>query len=130
MFLSFIILGCSSKEEPKPNYGNFEFMGMAKKGDPNLKIILPGSISETVVTCSDFSPPCRYGMKAIIKNIPLIALYYDSQEEALEVALRNKAYISRNWVLDEVTGEPILERFVVKYLNAVKASDIKKTPAK
>ena len=51
----------------------------------------------------------------------MAALFYDDQKDALKAAKRIKGYVSRNWVLDEVRGEPVLERFVVKYLKAKKA---------
>ena len=99
---------------------------MGKKGDPDLKVIIPGSISETVVDCNEYTPACRYGLKVIVKNISLKALFYDDQKNALSAAKRFNGYISRNWALDDVRGEPILERYVVKYLNAVPVSTLNK----
>ena len=129
-YLSIILfllltLSCSDEEEQKPNYTNGEFLKMARLGDPNLKVIIPSSISETLVQCSDYTPPCRYGLKVIVKNVQLKALFFDDQKDALEAALRRKGYVARNWVLDDVSGEPILERYVEKYLGAKKASDLK-----
>jgi hypothetical protein len=122
--LPLILLFSCTKDSPPPNYGNKEFLEMARKGDPDLKLIIPASISETLVHCSDYTPSCRYGLKVVIKKIQLKALYFDHQKDALEVGKRVKGYVARNWVLDDVAGEPILERFVVKYLNAVKASEL------
>ncbi len=121
----FLFISCSS-DERKPNFGNKKFLEMARKGDPDLELVIPASISETVVHCSDYTPPCRYGLKVIVKKIPMKALFYENQLDALEAGKRIKGYVARNWVLDEVAGEPILERFVTKYLEAKKASEIKK----
>lgn len=121
-FFSFFLVFFSCTEDTVvSNFGNKEFLDMARAGDPKLKLIIPKSISEAIVDCGEYTPPCRYGMKAIIKKIELKALFYDHQEDALKAAKRIKGYISRNWVLDDVAGEPILERFVVKYLEAKKA---------
>jgi len=98
---------------------------MAREGDPELKLILPTSIAETVVDCGDYTPNCRYGLKVVVKNVELKALFYDKQDDALKAGKRARAYVSRNWVLDDVAGEPVLERFVKKYLYAKKAEDIK-----
>ncbi len=122
----FILLSCTSDKE-LPNYSNQDFLAMGREGDPDLKVIIPTSITETVVNCNEYTPACRYGLKVIVKNIEMRALFYDSQKDALKAALRRKAYISRNWVLDEVNGEPVLERFAMKYLKAKKASEVKKS---
>jgi hypothetical protein len=121
--LLFSISSCSEEEE-KPNYSNGEFLKMARIGDPDLKLIIPSSISETLVQCSDYTPSCRYGLKVIVKKIQLKALFFDHQKDALEAALRIKGYVARNWVLDDVAGEPILERYVIKHLGAKKASEL------
>lgn len=121
LILLFILFGCSCSESEKPNYDNSTFLDMGREGDPDLKIILPESIADTVVDCNEYTPPCRYGLKVIVKKIQMKALYYDSQKDAKQAAIRFKGYVSRNWALDDVVGEPILERFVEKYLNAVRA---------
>ena len=122
----FILNFLSCAKKTLPNYSNKEFLEMGKKGDPDLKVIIPGSISETVVDCNEYTPACRYGLKVIVKNISLKALFYDDQKNALSAAKRFNGYISRNWALDDVRGEPILERYVVKYLNAVPVSTLNK----
>lgn len=124
VLLSLFILSSCSDEE-KPNFSNAEFLKMARVGDPDLEVIIPSSISETLVHCSDYTPPCRYGLKVVVKNVQLKALFFDHQKDALEAGLRIKGYVARNWVLDDVTGEPILERFVEKYLEAKRASELK-----
>ena len=121
--LFFIFLACT--KSGVPNYSPQEFEEMAKQGDPDLEVVIPKSISEQLVDCSEYTPPCRYGIIVIIKKIKMRPLYYDDQKKALEAAKRIRGYVARNWVLDDVTGEPVLERFVVKYLNAKKASEIK-----
>ena len=94
---------------------------MARVGDPNLQLIMPKSVDQAVVKCIDYKPACRFGYKIKIKNIEMIALFYDSQANAAESARYIKGYVGRNWVYDDVRGEPILERFAVKYLEAKKA---------
>lgn len=120
--LSTFLISCN--EEEKSNYGNKEFLDMARLGDPDLKVIIPSDISETLVDCSSYTPSCRYGLKVIVKKVQLKALFYDHQKDALESGKRIRGYVSRNWVLDDVIGEPVLERFVTKYLKAKKASEL------
>ena len=120
-----LLFGCTGNKT-LPNYSNQEFLEMGRSGDPDLKVIIPSDISETLVHCTDYTPQCRFGLKVIVKKVQLKALFYEKQEDALKAGLRIKGYVARNWVLDDVTGEPILERFVEKYLNAKKAIDLKK----
>lgn len=119
LFILLLLTSCFSDEPP--NYSNKEFRAMATKGDPYSRIILPKSINEAVINCNEYTPACRYGLRVVVKNIEMVALYYDDQKNALKAAKRIKGYISRNWVLDEVNGEPVLERFCVEYLKAKKA---------
>lgn len=120
----FILSSCGCSRDEKPNFSNATLLEMARKGDPELKIILPENIAQSVVDCNLYTPACRYGVKVVVKKIEMKALFYDEQEDALKAAKRMRGYVTRNWALDDVTGEPILERFVVKYLEAEKAQDL------
>ncbi len=119
------LVGCSCSPEEKPNWDNQKILELARIGDPNLRIVIPTGITETLIDCNDYNPPCRYGVKVVIKELEMNALYYESQKSALEAARRTDSYITRNWVLDDVRGEPILERFAKKYLEAQRAIEIK-----
>ena len=68
-----------------------------------------------------FFVSCFSDSLVVIKRLEMKALYYETQEDAIESAKYLKGYRSRNWVFDDVIGEPILERFVTKYLHAKKA---------
>lgn len=50
----------------------------------------------------------------------MIALEYESESQAKEVARKYKAYYTGNWIFDDVTGEPMLEKFVSENLGAKK----------
>lgn len=116
-FLLFILLISCSSSEPD-TYSREEMMNMAKAGDPDLTIVLPKSIAHATVKCSDYKPSCRYGYKVIVKKLEMAVLFYENSADALKAAKRIRGYTSRNWVLDDVRGEPVLERFSIKYLKA------------
>jgi hypothetical protein len=61
----------------------------------------------------------------VVHNIEMKFLYYENKTDALIAAKRIKGYVSRNWVLDDVSGEPVLEKFSKKFLGATLASEIK-----
>ena len=118
--LLFLLISACTKDE-LPIYTREEFLVMAREGAPDLKIVAPKDLSDRVVDCRDFTPECRYGYRVIVNEISFVTLYYEKAEDALVAAKRLKAYYSRNWVLDEVRGEPVLERFCTKHLKAKKA---------
>ena len=115
--LLLLLTGCFEVELKR--YSRDEMLGFAKAGDPTMEIKI-GAIDKALVDCNDYKVPCRTGYMVIIKRLGLKALHYDSQKEAIKSARRLKTYRSRNWVFDDVVGEPILERFVVKHLKASK----------
>jgi hypothetical protein len=119
-YLICLILLVSCFKEELPTYTRDQFLKMAKVGDPDLRVITPGSISEALVSCSDYTPACRYGYQVVIRKVRMIVLFYENPKDAIVAAKRIKGYYSRNWVLDEVRGEPVLERYVVKHLKATK----------
>jgi len=114
--LFLILLSCT--DDRPHNYSKEEIFMMAREGDPEVEVIVPKSISESLVNCTDYKPACRYGFRVKIKRIQMVAIYYENQDNALKAATRIRGYVARNWVFDEVKGEPILERFVKKYFDA------------
>lgn len=86
-----------------------------------------GTIDKALVSCGEYKFPCKIGYLVVIKNLELKALYYESQDEAVESARFLKSYRARNWVFDDVVGEPILERFIVRHLKA-KKQNLKHSP--
>lgn len=118
LFLLVFIISCSGEG---PTYSRGELMQMATQGDPNLTVVAPKSISHATVECKDYTPRCRYGYRVIVKNLEMAVLFYEKPSDALKAAKRIKGYTARNWVLDDVRGEPVLERFAKKYLNAKEA---------
>jgi len=119
LLLSLILYSCN-EEEIKLNYSRDEMLGWARSADPTMQIKV-GTIDKALVDCKDYKIRCRIGYMVVIKRLYMKALYYESQIDARESARRLKAYRSRNWVFDDVRGEPILERFVVDNLKAEKS---------
>jgi hypothetical protein len=115
-FLHLLVISCSKKEL---SYSKEQLFKMAKEGDPDLSFVLPKSINEGI-NCKDYSEGCVSGHTVKIKNLELIAVEFMTEDQAKLAALKVRGYYSRNWVFDDVTGEPTLESFVQKYLEAKK----------
>lgn len=113
--LSILAASCSKELR----YTKEELFALAREGDPGMSLVLPGSMSEGI-NCSDYTPSCQSAHIVKVKNLDMFALEYMTEEEARSAARKIKGYCLRNWVFDDVTGEPVLERFVVEVLKAKK----------
>jgi len=117
--LLFIFISCSNDGEV-PNISRDKMLAMARLADPTMRIKV-GSIDKALVDCKEYVHRCRTGYMVVIKNLEMKALYYENQKSALASAKRLKAFYYRNWVFEDVRGEPILERFVLSHLHGKKA---------
>ncbi|MGE3609781.1 MAG: hypothetical protein AB7I27_09375 [Bacteriovoracaceae bacterium] len=116
LLLSILTAACTTKEL---KYTKEQLFVMAQAGDPNVQIILPKSMSEGV-HCTDYSDGCISAHTVKIKNLDMIAVEFMNEKDAIYAAKKFRGFYTRNWLLDDVTGEPSLEEFVVKYLEAKK----------
>lgn len=117
VFILLSILGASCTKEVK--FTKEALLDKAQEADPTVTVILPKSINEGV-QCSDYSQGCISAHIVKIKNLEVIAVEFNSESEAIFAAKKFRGYYTRNWLLDDVTGEPVLEKFVVEKLEAKK----------
>lgn len=111
------ILSASCTKQLK--YSKEELFALAQKSDPTVSLILPKSITEGV-TCVDYSAGCLSAHIVRVKNLDLIAVEFLTMEDAMYAAKKFRGYYVRNWLLDDVSGEPILEKFATEALKAKK----------
>jgi hypothetical protein len=119
-------VGCTKEN---PTLGKWKLMFRILEHDKNAKLITPEDM-QSGIKCSDFGPGCNGAHMARVINLEVIFLQYDSIESAREEAKRINGYYIQNWVLDDFTGEPSLERFAVNKLKAIKGRKAKKIPQK
>ncbi len=94
-------------------------MAKAQAVDSTITVILPKSMAEGV-TCVEYSEGCLSAHIVRIKHLDLIAVEFMSVGEAKLAAKKFRGYYTHNWMLDDVTGEPVLEKFVTDHLEAKK----------
>lgn len=116
-FILLSILAASCTKEVK--YTKEALLAKAQESDPTVTVILPRSITEGV-QCSDYSEGCISAHIVKIKNLEMIAVEFNTESEAIFAAKKFRGYYSKNWLFDDVTGEPVLEKFVVEKLEAKK----------
>ena len=72
------------------------------------------------VSCTDYTDGCMSAHIVQIQKLDLIAVEFMTEEQAKFAAKTVRGYYVKNWLLDDVTGEPALEKFVVEALEAKK----------
>jgi hypothetical protein len=115
--LSILSFSCQKTEELR--YSKEELYFKALKAEPSVQFILPNSLTEGI-HCSDYSQGCLSGHIVSVKNLELIAVEFMTEDQAIYAAKKFRGYYVRNWLFDDVTGEPVLENFVKEKLEAKK----------
>lgn len=115
--LFFILFLFSCTKELK--YTKEEMLAMAQKADASATFVLPKNMSEGI-HCSDYPEGCVSGYTVKVQNLDFIAVEFMHEEQALYAAKKVRGYYLRNWLFDDVTGEPVLERFMTTSLEAKK----------
>lgn len=91
---------------------------MAQAADSSVTVIIPKM--DEGVQCQTYEPPCLSGHLVSVRGIEFIAIEYTSEKEARQSALKYRGYYTANWMFDDVSGEPMLEKFVQDHLEAKK----------
>lgn len=115
--LLFIFISCSKET----TISREALLEKASEADPELEVMIPPSLDKPLVYCNRYRPPCVAGYKIKIKRLEVTALEYETEKAAYKSAKFIKGYVLHNWVFDDVTGEPILERFFTEQIGAKKA---------
>ena len=110
------ILGCWESTQ----YTRREFYQLGKKSAPQLKIVRPGE-EERWSSCFDYGRGCEEILNLSYQGVSFICVRYQDAGQAIQFGRSIDAYVAKNWLLDDVSGEPILERFVQRAWKAQKA---------
>ncbi len=87
------------------------------KYDSSVSLVLPSKMTEGV-TCAEYGEACIGAHIVGVQRIQMIAVEFTDEASALAAAKKFRGYYSRNWLFDDVSGEPLLEKFVVEALEA------------
>jgi len=114
--LSFlaVLITCTAK-----NVEQYEIIELGKKVDPDFHLILPG-VNDLPVSCEPYGPGCQLGIRVQHQYLSFIMISYLKPEQAQAAAEELGQYYYRNWLIDQVAGEKILERFVEQAYHAQK----------
>lgn len=115
LVLCLILLAACTKEV---RYSKEELLKRAQNADPSVTLIIPKL--EGSIHCGDYTPTCMTAHIVSVKGLELLALEYASEAEAIAAARKYRGYYTGNWFFDDVSGEPVLEAFIQKHLDAKK----------
>ncbi len=117
MIIFLILLFASCTKELK--YSKEELFSKALKADSSVTFIIPKSMGEGV-SCTSYPEGCLSAHIVQVRHLDLIAVEFMTEEQAKYAAKKVRGYYLRNWILDDVAGEPELERFAEQSLEAKK----------
>lgn len=109
LFLTLLFISCSKKETlPKE-----DFISRLKTANSSLIVT-----TEKTTTCAQYEKGCLNIIILKLEELQFIAIEFDSIQSATYQAKKIKGFRLENWVLDDVRGEPILERFATHGIQA------------
>jgi hypothetical protein len=115
LFFIFLFMSCTKELR----YSKEEIYAKAKAADASATFILPKSMAEGV-SCGDYPEGCISGHIVQVQKLDFIAVEFATEDQAKFAAKKVRGYYVRNWLFDDVTGEPVLEKFVMQSLEAKK----------
>jgi hypothetical protein len=110
LMLVFLTSFVSCKKE-EPIYTKEQLYNLAREHDSNMSFILPKSMQDGI-KCESYTEGCQSGHIVKIRGVELIAVEFLTHQQAKEAANKYRGYHLRNWMFDDVTGEPLLEDFM------------------
>jgi hypothetical protein len=117
LIIFIIILFASCTKELK--YTKEDLFFKANKADSTTTFVLPKSMTEGV-SCRDYSEGCLSAHIVQVQKLDFIAVEFMTTAQSKFAAKKVRGYYVRNWVFDDVSGEPLLEKFVEQSLEAKK----------
>ena len=112
LVVGLLVLACSKKE---PIYTKEEMLALTPfEGPDKVELVLARDINDAV-PCGDYGEGCVSAHRFRARGLGFIAVEFETTAQAENSAKKIYAYTARNWLFDDVDGEPELERWVSKY---------------
>ena len=119
LIFSLIFASCSEDE----TIDRLSLLSLAKSADPTFSIVLAEKLGGGP-TCEGEAPSLSYGkgclkvFRAKVKELEFAFVEFDKPDNAIAEARRLNQFYYKNWVVDEVTNEPPIEKFVKQAFGA------------
>ena len=128
LLFSILFFSCNKKVEvANLKYTTEEFDHLAHEASS----VSPSG--ENAIPFTDYSPGINKANSKtlIVERLKFYAVEFESEALARNEALRLNQYYSRNFLLDRVEGEPVLEDYVIKAFHAINPNrTVQRSPKK
>lgn len=117
LILAVLALSCTQEER----YTTSEMWSMATAVEPDIILVpIPNHETDRRILCKNYGPGCieGSGRRILVRRVELIALEFETIEQARAQAQKINQWHAKNWVFDDVTNEPVLESFVKQAFEA------------
>ncbi len=114
---ALLIFGAACTKELK--YSKEQLYKKAVAAEPSVTFVLPSGMT-TGPSCADYAEGCVGAHIVRVRGLDLIGIEFQTEAQAIYAAKKIRGYYVLNWVLDDVAGEPVLEKFVTEKLEAKK----------
>jgi len=125
-FLLLIVTSCSCTKKA-PTWSPQEMWFHALEQDPSIELVpIPNHEPHRRVLCQNYvKAGCMLGTgkRVKVRKIELLVIQYNTPKSACLAAKVIGQWYARNWLLDDVTNEPVLESYVTKVFSAKKAEN-------
>ena len=101
------------------HYTRRQFYQLGRAHDPNFSVVVDEEMRDWA-RCFDYGQGCVETFTAIYQGVSFVCVQYERAEQAQYSARALNAYLVKNWLLDQVRGEPTLEQFVIKAWGATR----------
>jgi hypothetical protein len=120
--LTISVISCTKKEK---TWGPQEMWFHALAQDPSIELVgIPNHEAHRRVLCENYAADgCieGSGKRVKVRLVELLVIQYKTPKQACLAAKAIGQWYARNWLLDDVTNEPVLESYVAKIFDAKKA---------
>jgi hypothetical protein len=121
IFILLLVLLACSEEKSISKGALYEYV---RSHDEGLELLLAESLEAALASdqCKGYGLGCVTSVRAKLKKLEVIFVEMNSEKDAYREALRIDQYQYKNWVIDQVVGEPALEVFFKEEIKAVRPS--------
>lgn len=117
LLLLTILIACTKKPEV---YSTTEVMDLVLEHSDVSEVFISEHTPELRVICENYGEGCvpLSGKRFRLKGVDFLMIQFETPELARAEAKKLNQWVLRNWLLDDVQGEPILESFAQTILKA------------